>query len=58
LWSIDIRFAGQEKRLVFGLRPDVSLKQARQRRDDARAMVADGVDPGEKRKLDTALLRK
>lgn len=55
-WRFKYRFAGQEKRLVFGLWPDVSLKQARQRRDDARAMVADGVDPGEKRKQDTAAL--
>lgn len=49
-WRFKYRFAGQEKRLVFGLWPDVSLKQARQRRDEARALVADGVDPGEKRK--------
>ena len=46
------RSAGQEKRLVFGLWPDVSLKQARQRRDEARALLAEGVDPGEKRKQD------
>lgn len=27
--------------------PDVSLKQARTRRDEARALLADGIDPGE-----------
>lgn len=44
---------GQEKRMVFGLWPDVSLKQARQRRDEARS-VAQGIDPGEMRKQDRA----
>lgn len=54
-WRMKYRFAGQEKRLVFGLWPDVSLKQARQRRDEARALVAEGIDPGEKRKQNKAL---
>jgi len=54
-WRFKYRFTGQEKRLVFGLWPDVSLKQARQRRDEARALVADGVDPGEKKKQDAAV---
>jgi integrase len=53
-WRMKYRFAGLEKRLVFGLWPDVSLKRARQRRDDARALVAEGVDPGEKRRQDKA----
>lgn len=52
-WRLKYRFGGQEKRLVFGLWPDVSLRQARQLREDARALVAEGVDPGEKRKQDT-----
>lgn len=53
-WRLKYRFAGQEKRLVFGLWPDVSLKQARQLREDARSLVAEGIDPGEKRKQDKA----
>lgn len=53
-WRMKYRLQGKEKRLVFGLWPEVSLKQARQRRDEARALVADGVDPGEKRKQDKA----
>jgi len=53
-WRFKYVFGGKEKRLVFGLWPDVSLKLARQRRDDARSMVAEGVDPGEKRKQDKA----
>ncbi|QLA16377.1 tyrosine-type recombinase/integrase [Desulfolutivibrio sulfoxidireducens] len=53
-WRFKYRFAGQEKRLVFGLWPDVSLKQAREMRDDARALVAKGVDPRQKQKSEDA----
>ena len=53
-WRMKYRINGQEKRMVFGLWPDVSLKQARQRRDEARSLVAQGIDPGEKRKQDRA----
>lgn len=53
-WRFKYVMGGKEKRLVFGLWPDVGLKLARQRRDEARALVAEGVDPGEKRKQDKA----
>ncbi len=53
-WRFKYRHAGQEKRLVFGLWPDVSLKQAREMRDDARALVAKGVDPRQKQKTEEA----
>jgi len=45
-WRLKYRLNGQEKRIVFGLWPDVTLKQARQRRDEARSLVAGGIDPG------------
>ena len=41
---------GNEKGLSFGTYPDVTLEQARQRRDDARKLIADGVDPSDNRK--------
>lgn len=53
-WRFKYRFAGQEKRLVFGLWPDVSLKQAREMRDTARALVAKGIDPRQKQKTEDA----
>jgi len=53
-WRMKYRFGGIERRIVFGLWPDVSLKQARQLREDARSLLADGLDPGEKRKRDKA----
>ncbi|MBF0482837.1 MAG: integrase arm-type DNA-binding domain-containing protein [Desulfovibrionaceae bacterium] len=54
LWRLKYSFAGKEKLLSFGPWPDVSLKRARERRDEARALLTEGIDPGEKRKLDKA----
>jgi integrase len=44
------RFDGKEKRLSLGVYPDVSLKDARDRRDAARKLQADGIDPSANRK--------
>jgi integrase len=49
-WRLKYRFGGKEKRLSLGVYPDVSLKDARERRDDARKLLARDVDPGEARK--------
>ncbi len=49
-WRLKYRFSGKEKRLSLGVYPDVSLKDARARRDAARKLVADGIDPSENRK--------
>lgn len=50
LWRFKYRFAGKEKKLGLGRYPDVSLKEARRRRDVARQTLANGVDPGEEKK--------
>ncbi|HWJ34909.1 MAG TPA: integrase arm-type DNA-binding domain-containing protein [Steroidobacteraceae bacterium] len=44
------RFAGKEKRISLGVYPDVGLKKARDRRDEMRRLVADGIDPSAARK--------
>lgn len=49
-WRLKYRFDGKEKLLALGTYPDVSLRKARERRDEARALLADGVDPGAERK--------
>jgi len=49
-WRFKYRYDGKEKRLSLGVYPDVSLKDARQRRDDARKLLANDIDPGENRK--------
>lgn len=45
LWKFKFRFDGKEKKESFGSYPEVSLKDARRKRDAARALVADGQDP-------------
>lgn len=49
-WRLKYRFADREKLLSLGTYPDVSLKDARDRRDEARQLLAAGSDPGEARK--------
>lgn len=49
-WRFRYRYTGKAKMLSFGTYPDVGLKEARNKRDEARKMLADGVDPGENRK--------
>ena len=48
------RFEGKQKQLSFGAYPAVSLKDARERRDAAKAMLAAGIDPGAERKQQKA----
>jgi integrase len=49
-WRFKYRFEGKEKQLSLGTYPEVSLGQAREKRDEARKLVAATIDPGENRK--------
>ena len=49
-WRMDYRFAGKAKTLALGVYPAVSLAKARSRRDAAKELLADGVDPGAAKK--------
>lgn len=49
-WRFDYRFDGKRKTLSMGVYPDVSLKDARDKRDEARKLLAQDVDPAEHRK--------
>ncbi|MDD5388685.1 MAG: integrase arm-type DNA-binding domain-containing protein [Gallionellaceae bacterium] len=49
-WRLDYRYGGKRKTLSMGVYPDVSLKDARARRDEARKQLAADIDPGEHRK--------
>jgi integrase len=53
-WRLKYRHAGREKRLSLGVYPDTDLKTARARCDDARKLVAGGIDPSEQRKAEKA----
>lgn len=45
-WRLKYRFAGKERRLILGAYPELSLKEARDRKCDARKLLAEGRDPG------------
>jgi integrase len=45
-WQLAYRFAGKQKTLALGVYPDVSLALARERREQARKLLANGNDPG------------
>lgn len=50
LWRWKYRFEGREKLLSMGTYPDTGLKKAREKRDEARSLLASGVDPSAARK--------
>jgi integrase len=53
-WRLRYWLASRENRLSLGTYPEVTLKLARERRDDARKLIAAGADPSEQRKADKA----
>lgn len=50
LWRMAYRFNKKSKLLSFGEYPTVSLKKAREKRDEAKKLLADGIDPGQHKK--------
>lgn len=54
LWRLKYRIDGKEKVMALGAYPEVGLKNAREKRDDARKLIAAGIDPSEKKKSDKA----
>jgi integrase len=57
-WRMKYRFAGKEKKLSFGVYPEVSLKAARQERDKARMELRKGIDPGQLKQTHKAQLKE
>ena len=49
-WRLKYRFSRKEKQISLGIYPDVSLQEARRRRDEARQLLARGVNSSEERK--------
>ncbi|WBO21578.1 tyrosine-type recombinase/integrase [Sphingomonas abietis] len=54
LWRLNYRYLEKHRTLAFGAWPDVGLADARTRRDEARRLIASGVDPCHQQKLDAA----
>ncbi len=46
-WRFDYRYAGKRKTLAIGVYPDTTLGDARDKRSQARKLLAQGIDPGE-----------
>lgn len=51
-WRVRYRLSRKQQELSVGIYPEVSLKEASQRRDDIRSQVAAGKDPGVERKIE------
>lgn len=50
LWRVVFRYAGKQKQLALGAWPEVSLAQARALRDEARRLLADNIDPSQRKR--------
>lgn len=55
-WRLKYRFNGKEKTLTFGKYPSVSLSEAREKRDQAKKLLANGLDPQSERKRSDLLI--
>ena len=53
-WRLKYRFGGKEKLLSLGVYPEVSLKKAREKRDEAREDIRNGIDPSQAKKAQKA----
>lgn len=49
-WRLKYRYNGRENRISLGVYPMISLKEARQQRDDARRQLLQGINPSAERK--------
>ncbi|ASY77972.1 integrase [Pectobacterium polaris] len=54
-WRLQYRFDGKQKTLALGVYPEITLSEARQRRDEAKRQIATGTDPSEHKKVDKQL---
>lgn len=50
-WRMKYTLAGKQNTIALGVYPEVSLSQARHRRDEERQLLADNIDPALNRKL-------
>lgn len=51
-WRLKYRFHGKERLLSLGVYPGVSLKEAREKKDELRKLLESGIDPAERRKIE------
>ena len=51
LWNMAYRFDGKQRKLAMGPYPRISLKEARTRRDEAKKLLAGGLDPSQQKRI-------
>lgn len=56
-WQMAYRFEGKQKIFSIGVYPAVSLADARQRRDEAKRLLAQGIDPNAKKQAEVKELK-
>lgn len=56
-WRMKYRFNGKEKRLAFGVYPDVTLDEAREERNKAKKILVEGKDPSDLKKQDKLIAK-
>ena len=56
-WRMSYRHLGKQKTLAIGVYPAVSLAKARKRRDEARELLAEGLDPSAAKKAEKLATR-
>lgn len=54
-WRFRYSYKGKQNRMSLGLYPEISLSDARKKRDELRVQLANGIDPQEKRRQEKAL---
>jgi integrase len=52
LWRLAYRFGGKQKTLAIGAYPTITLKAAHDKREEAKRLLANGIDPSTQRRLD------
>ena len=57
IWHFRYYWAGKQKRMSFGSYPQLGLRDARTKRDEARALIAQGTNPSEQRKQQRLAVR-
>ncbi len=57
-WQLGYRFEGKQKVFSIGVYPAVSLADARQRRDEAKKLLAAGIDPSAKKQADNKIVQE
>ncbi|RLM10365.1 hypothetical protein BIY27_14630 [Gibbsiella quercinecans] len=57
-WQLGYRFEGKQKVFSIGVYPSVSLANARQRRDEAKKLLAAGIDPSAKKQADNKTIQE